>query len=70
MGVVVPLGESKDNGAGIQRLVELTRADMERVNRLILSKTGSAAADAKTKNTAATAVRASSRTGRPCLWLA
>lgn len=41
MGVVVPLDGHKKKGADIAPLVELTRADMERVNQLILSKTGS-----------------------------
>ena len=40
MGVVVSLEESK-RAAGIQRLVDLARPDMERVNELILSKAGS-----------------------------
>ncbi|MCB1448366.1 MAG: polyprenyl synthetase family protein, partial [Rhizobiaceae bacterium] len=41
MGVVIPLDESKNKQASIKPLVDLTRADMERVNRLILSKAGS-----------------------------
>ncbi|MGO8084876.1 polyprenyl synthetase family protein [Rhizobium leguminosarum] len=41
MGVVVPLEESKNKLASIKPLVDLTRADMERVNQLILSKAGS-----------------------------
>lgn len=40
MGVVVSL-EEKNAGAGIDRLVRLTAADMERVNQTILSRTGS-----------------------------
>ena len=40
MGVVVSLEESK-RAAGIQRLIDLARPDMERVNELILSKAGS-----------------------------
>ncbi len=41
MGVVIPLEENRPSNAGIDRLVTLTKPDMERVNRLILSKTGS-----------------------------
>jgi octaprenyl-diphosphate synthase len=41
LGVVVPLDESKNMQASIKPLVDLTRADMERVNQLILSKAGS-----------------------------
>lgn len=41
MGVVIPLDESKNKQASIKPLVDLTRADMERVNQLILSKAGS-----------------------------
>ncbi|CAN7198148.1 polyprenyl synthetase family protein [Rhizobium leguminosarum] len=41
MGVVIPLEESKNKLASIRPLVDLTRADMERVNQLILSKAGS-----------------------------
>ena len=44
MGVVVPLeqpGWEQPPRAGVAPLVALTREDMERVNRLILSKTGS-----------------------------
>ncbi|MGO6903842.1 polyprenyl synthetase family protein [Rhizobium ruizarguesonis] len=41
MGVVIPLEESKNQLASIKPLVDLTRADMERVNQLILSKAGS-----------------------------
>ncbi|MGN6550021.1 MAG: polyprenyl synthetase family protein [Pararhizobium sp.] len=41
MGVVVPLEENKGNSASIQPLVGLTKADMERVNQLILAKAGS-----------------------------
>ncbi|MEM7302421.1 MAG: polyprenyl synthetase family protein [Pseudomonadota bacterium] len=41
MGVVVSLEESRRANTGISALVELTRADMQRVNSLILSKTGS-----------------------------
>ena len=41
MGVVVPLEENKNNQASIKPLVDLARADMERVNQLILSKAGS-----------------------------
>ncbi|MEL7273558.1 MAG: polyprenyl synthetase family protein [Pseudomonadota bacterium] len=40
MGVVVPLDGQKQS-ASVQPLVALTKADMERVNSLILSKTGS-----------------------------
>ncbi|MEM9734555.1 MAG: polyprenyl synthetase family protein [Pseudomonadota bacterium] len=40
MGVVVPLDGQKPN-ASVQPLVDLTKADMGRVNSLILSKTGS-----------------------------
>lgn len=41
MGVVIPLEESKNKLASIKPLVDLTKADMERVNQLILSKAGS-----------------------------
>ncbi|MGF0537087.1 polyprenyl synthetase family protein [Agrobacterium sp. ES01] len=41
MGVVIPLGESKNKQASVQPLVDLTRSDMDRVNQLILSKAGS-----------------------------
>ncbi len=41
MGVVVALGDGKREQASIARLIELTRADMNRVNELILSKAGS-----------------------------
>ncbi|QND39778.1 polyprenyl synthetase family protein [Rhizobium leguminosarum bv. viciae] len=41
MGVVIPLEESKNKLASIKPLVDLTGADMERVNQLILSKAGS-----------------------------
>lgn len=41
MGVAVPLDTSKNNLASVKPLVELTQADMERVNQLILSKAGS-----------------------------
>ena len=42
MGVVVPLEESKRKGeAALTPLVELVADDMERVNKLVLSRTGS-----------------------------
>ncbi|OCJ17845.1 polyprenyl synthetase [Rhizobium sp. AC44/96] len=41
MGVVIPLEESKNKLASVKPLVDLTKADMERVNQLILSKAGS-----------------------------
>jgi octaprenyl-diphosphate synthase len=41
LGVVIPLDESKNKQASIKPLVDLTKADMERVNQLILSKAGS-----------------------------
>lgn len=41
MGVVVSLEEGKKKPASIKPLVDLTKADMERVNQLILSKAGS-----------------------------
>ncbi|MEO8667634.1 MAG: polyprenyl synthetase family protein [Bauldia sp.] len=42
MGVVVPFEEAKKKaGASIEPLVRLTRADMERVNELILARAGS-----------------------------
>ena len=41
MGVVIPLEESKNKVASVKPLVDLTKADMERVNQLILSKAGS-----------------------------
>ncbi len=41
MGVVIPLEEGKNKPASVKPLVDLTRADMERVNQLILSKAGS-----------------------------
>ncbi|APO66626.1 octaprenyl-diphosphate synthase [Rhizobium gallicum] len=39
--MVIPLEESKNKLASVKPLVDLTRADMERVNQLILSKAGS-----------------------------
>ena len=41
MGVVLSLEEGKKPNAGIKPLIELTAADMGRVNELILSKAGS-----------------------------
>lgn len=41
MGVAIPLKTSNENLASVKPLVELTQADMERVNQLILSKAGS-----------------------------
>jgi len=41
LGVVIPLEESKNKSASVKPLVDLTKADMERVNHLILSKAGS-----------------------------
>ncbi len=41
MGVVIPLEENKNKQASVKPLVDLTKADMERVNQLILSKAGS-----------------------------
>ncbi|MGO4704686.1 polyprenyl synthetase family protein [Microvirga sp. 2MCAF38] len=42
MGVVVPFEEKhSDKNAGIEKLVSLVSADMERVNAMILSRTGS-----------------------------
>ncbi|WP_160010106.1 polyprenyl synthetase family protein [Rhizobium sp. 18055] len=41
MGVVIPLEESKNKLASVKPLVDLTKADMDRVNQLILSKAGS-----------------------------
>ncbi len=41
MGVVVALEAGSQGGASVKPLVSLTRDDMENVNRLILSKTGS-----------------------------
>ncbi|QPC86982.1 polyprenyl synthetase family protein [Mesorhizobium sp. NBSH29] len=41
MGVVLNLDDSKRNAASIQPLVDLTRADMGRVNQLILARAGS-----------------------------
>jgi len=41
LGVVIPLDESKNKQASIKPIVDLTKADMERVNQLILSKAGS-----------------------------
>jgi len=41
MGVVVPIEERRAPGASVRPLVDLTVADMSRVNTLILSKTGS-----------------------------
>jgi octaprenyl-diphosphate synthase len=38
---VIPLEESKNKLASVKPLVDLTKADMERVNQLILSKAGS-----------------------------
>ncbi|QKV18927.1 polyprenyl synthetase family protein [Oricola thermophila] len=41
MGVVIPLGESKKEPAGIEKLIGLVAGGMERVNELILAKAGS-----------------------------
>ena len=41
LGVVIPLEEGKNKQASVKPLVDLTKADMERVNQLILSKAGS-----------------------------
>lgn len=41
MGVVIPLEEKNRSAASIKPLIELTRSDMDQVNRLILSKAGS-----------------------------
>ena len=41
MGVVLSLEEREPNKASIEPLVALTRVDMERVNAMILSRTGS-----------------------------
>ncbi|EJN03036.1 polyprenyl synthetase family protein [Phyllobacterium sp. YR531] len=41
MGVVVSLGDKKSGAGSVQPLVDLTKADMGRVNELILSKAGS-----------------------------
>jgi octaprenyl-diphosphate synthase len=41
LGVVIPLEESKNKLASVKPLVDLTKADMDRVNQLILSKAGS-----------------------------
>ncbi|EUC01384.1 Polyprenyl synthetase [Rhizobium sp. CF080] len=41
MGVVIPLEEGKNKLASVKPLVDLTKADMDRVNQLILSKAGS-----------------------------
>ena len=41
MGVVISLDDGKHRDASVKPLVENTRADMERVNQLILSKAGS-----------------------------
>ncbi|MRG56140.1 polyprenyl synthetase family protein [Phyllobacterium sp. SYP-B3895] len=41
MGVVVSLDEKKNTTGSVQPLVDLTKADMGRVNELILSKAGS-----------------------------
>jgi len=41
LGVVISLEEGKKDPASVKPLVDLTKADMERVNQLILSKAGS-----------------------------
>ncbi|UXN63318.1 polyprenyl synthetase family protein [Phyllobacterium sp. A18/5-2] len=41
MGVVVSLEDKKNNTGSVQPLIDLTKADMGRVNELILSKAGS-----------------------------
>jgi octaprenyl-diphosphate synthase len=41
VGVVIPLEESNNRQASVKPLQDLTGADMERVNRLILAKAGS-----------------------------
>ena len=40
LGVVIPLEDSKNKQASVKPLVDLTKADMERVNQLILSQGG------------------------------
>ena len=41
LGVVLPFGDGSEVGASLDDLTALVRDDMERVNRLILSRTGS-----------------------------
>jgi octaprenyl-diphosphate synthase len=41
VGVVISLEDGKHKDASVKPLVEKTRADMDRVNQLILSKAGS-----------------------------
>jgi Geranylgeranyl pyrophosphate synthase len=41
LGVVIPLEEGKNRQASVKPLVDLTKADMDRVNQLILAKAGS-----------------------------
>ena len=41
MGVVIPLEEGKNRQASVKPIVDLTKADMGRVNQLILAKAGS-----------------------------
>jgi octaprenyl-diphosphate synthase len=41
LGVVVSLDDKKNNNGSVQPLIDLTTADMSRVNELILSKAGS-----------------------------
>ena len=41
MGVVVSIDEGRSSRASVKPLVDLTKSDMDRVNSLILSKTGS-----------------------------
>jgi octaprenyl-diphosphate synthase len=41
VGVVIPLDEKKNQAASVKPLQDLTKADMERVNQLILAKAGS-----------------------------
>jgi octaprenyl-diphosphate synthase len=41
LGVVVSLDDKKNSTGSVQPLIDLTKADMARVNELILSKAGS-----------------------------
>jgi octaprenyl-diphosphate synthase len=41
LGVVIPLEEGKNKPASVKPLVDLTKADMDGVNQLILSRAGS-----------------------------
>ena len=67
MGVVVAFEDKDTSQGGIEPLVGLTRADMERVNAMILSRTGSEVTmiGVNVSDTADTALRLGARAVYP-----